>query len=297
MSSIRLKKNIVERKIKSLIKMGILAAVLVLLCVAVCMSGDRTAPVFDFTNAASVYYVSADEEITTDTFLSGVTASDNTDGDLTDRIVVKSMRQNADSSVTVTYSVRDNSGNLTTQERIYNLSGTSTVISISDDDEETETEDTTETQTDTEAVTEDTVSEEISETQPEESAEAAEPVETAETEAPAETVETVADTVAVVVETEEVVVAETSTSEPPVIALTTTEARIATGTVLPYNDYIAYMSDDVDTYEYLQNYIWIEGYYDVDWNVPGVYTLVFRVTDSDGNISAPQTLTVYVGQD
>ncbi len=288
MSSIRLKKNIVERKIKSLIKMGIVAAVLLLLCIAVYMSGDRTAPEFDFTNAASVYHVDADTDISTDTFLEGVTASDDVDGDLTDRIVVKSMRQNADSSISVTYLVRDNSGNLTTEERIYNLSESSSTASSNDssvyvavdtDSDETETD---EEQTET--------YEETSEGQPEES------VEYAETEAPAETADTVAETDVVVVETVEIVT-DTSTSEAPVIALTTTEARIATGTVLPYNDYIAYLSDDVDSAEFLQSYIWIEGYYDIDWNVPGVYTLVFRVTDSDGNISEPQTLTVYVGQD
>ncbi len=121
MCSIRLKTDIARRKKKSLIRLGALAAALLILCLMVYLSEDRTAPTFDFTNAASVYTLSGDSALDISIFFEGVTATDDVDGDLTDSITIKSIRKNIDSSISVIYSVRDHSGNLTQEERIYTL--------------------------------------------------------------------------------------------------------------------------------------------------------------------------------
>lgn len=281
MSSIRLKKNIVERKKKSLIKIGVLAALLLILCMAFYLSADRVAPTFDFTDAASVYSAEDGTELDISIFLEGVRASDNKDGDLTDRIAIKSMRRNADASISVIYCVRDNSGNLTVEERIYNLTVTGSDPSSSGNDVVRLPED-------------EQTSPDASNEQPTQEPEATDPAETSAEGAQSQPEET---PVAVQPSEEETLPPETQPAAPsqkPVITLNTTEAHVAVGEGLYYPAYIAQMWDDVDDQTFLFNNIWIENYELVDWNTPGVYTLIFRLVDSDKNISDGQTLTVYV---
>lgn len=287
MSSIRLKKNIVERKKKALIKIGILAAVLLILCMAAYLSVDRVAPTFDFTNAASVYSVDDGAELDISTFLKGVRASDNVDGDLTERIAIKSMRQNADSSISVIYCVRDNSGNLAIEERIYNLNVAGGNITASGNDVAMLPEDP---QTPADGSAE---ASEAAGSAPEETADVPDETDTSQETEQQDTSEVQPSEE----ETEPVpdVPQDGETkSEKPVITLNATEAHVAVGEGFYYPGYIAEMWDDVDDQTQLYNSIWIENYELVDWNTPGVYTLIFRLVDSDKNISDGQPLTVYV---
>ncbi len=280
MSSIRLKKDIVERKKKSLIKLGIFAAVLLILCLAVYLSADRTAPTLDFTNAASVYSLDEGTALDMGTFLQGVKALDNVDGDLTDRIAIKSMRQNADSSISVIYCVRDNSGNLTVEERIYNLNMSGGTIQTSGNDTAQLPEDDQTSPDVPEEISEESGAEQLPEDTQEVPAQATEapPAQPAETEPSVQ---------------EQPQESETRSAKP-VITLNATEVHIAAGEGFYYPGYIAEMWDDVDTQTQLYNSIWIENYELVDWNTPGVYTLIYRLVDSDKNISDGQTLTVYI---
>lgn len=293
MSSIRLKKNIVERKKKALIKIGILAAVLLILCMAVYLSVDRVAPTFDFTDAASVYSVNDGAELDISTFLKGVRASDNVDGDLTERIAIKSMRQNADASISVIYCVRDNSGNLTIEERIYNLNVTGGNSSSSGNDVAKLPEDAQTSAQEPDTTDDAQNPADPAESQPEETVDVP-----AEPDTPQETEPQ--DTPAVVQPEETEPAPETEPQEAetksakPVITLNATEAHVAVGEGFYYPGYIAEMWDDVDDQTQLYNSIWIENYELVDWNTPGVYTLIFRVVDSDKNISDGQPFTLYV---
>lgn len=306
MSSIRLKKNIVERKKRSLIRIGIIAAILLILCMAAYLSVDRTAPTFDFTEAASVYSVDGGTDLDVSIFLKGVKASDNVDGDLTERIAIKSMRQNADASISVIYCVRDNAGNLTMEERIYNLDVPKDDIASSGDDyvqlpedastSGEETEDQSAEENEEESVPRNP--DEQTESQPEDTTDVpAEPDIPSEAEPQDIPSDTEPQDIPVEVQPSEPEAVPEDTeqrSETPVIILNAAEAHIAVGSSFNYPGYIAEVWDDVDDQTQLLSNIWIENYELIDWNISGVYELIFHVVDSDGNISDGQPFTLYV---
>jgi hypothetical protein len=249
------------------------------LCLAVYLSVDRGAPVFDFTDAASVYSIEDGASLDINTFLKGVKATDRVDGDLTDRIAIKSLRQNADSSISVIYCVRDNAGNLTTEERIYNLQ----IVGDSTDADTSVVADETET----------TQAEPVQTEEPVASEEASDPSSETETDT-----EPVTDTdPAVEGDTEPESEPETDpaqSAEIPVIVLNASEAHISVGTPFDYAAYIAELRDDVDDQYQLARCIRIEHYELVDTNTAGAYELIYHVVDSDGNVSEGQPFTLYV---
>lgn len=96
-------------------------------------------------------------------------------------------------------------------------------------------------------------------------------------------------------QTEEV--AETPTPEPvdpskPVLTLTSDKIEIAVGSSFSVVSAVADITDDKDDRSTLFRYIHVTGNYDL--RTPGQYTLDYMVTDTDGNTSLPQTLTLVV---
>ena len=96
-------------------------------------------------------------------------------------------------------------------------------------------------------------------------------------------------------QTEEAV--ETPTPEPvdpsiPVLTLTSDKIEIAAGSSFSVVSAVADITDDKDDRSTLFRYIHVTGNYDL--RTPGQYTLDYVVTDTDGNTSLPQTLTLVV---
>ena len=80
--------------------------------------------------------------------------------------------------------------------------------------------------------------------------------------------------------------------ERPVIQLTTGTADIPAGGPFDPLSYVQGVVDDVDTADVLSASIAVEGAYDI--SKPGSYQLTYFVTDSAGNQSDPQVLTLTV---
>ena len=78
----------------------------------------------------------------------------------------------------------------------------------------------------------------------------------------------------------------------PAIALTTDQITIAAGTEFDLLSVVQDVADDVDDRDSLFQRISVDGWYDV--NTPGSYGLNYYVTDNDGNVSEPRTLTLTI---
>ena len=76
------------------------------------------------------------------------------------------------------------------------------------------------------------------------------------------------------------------------IQLTTGSADIPAGGPFDPLSYVQGVVDDVDTADVLSASIAVEGAYDI--SKPGSYQLTYFVTDSAGNQSDPQVLTLTV---
>ncbi len=190
-----------------------------------------------------------------DSLLQGVTASDDVDGDVSDTLRVASVLPSSDeTSVTVTYTAKDSSNNIA--QKTISLAYDATGVA-----EETSAAETV-------------VGEDAEAAEPQ-AAEAADP----------EALEAIA------VQSDEAVI-ESLSAEAPVFRLTTHYVTLSAGSEWHYYDYIESMTDDRDTTNRLASSIVLEG--DVDTNTPGVYTVVYHVTDSSGNESNRAALTVTV---
>ncbi|MCR5743847.1 MAG: DUF5011 domain-containing protein [Lachnospiraceae bacterium] len=329
MSSIRLKKNVEAAKKKSVIVISVITAVLLVITLLSYLVTDRKAPVFDFSSAAVSFDFDGYTPIPDSELLAGITATDNKDGDLTDRIVVKSVHYNEQYSVTVTYLCRDNSGNLATKQVMYGLNNS--VIDVAEETTTTESKPAVIIDVPTEPVSEESSGDssetpeesENSETEPvTEEPTTAEPTTEEPTTAEPTTEEpTTPEPTTPEPTTEEPTTEEPTTPEPttetpteppttvapttqaptepspegyPVIVLTMSEAHLAVGEPYYWKNYIADMYDDKDSLSFLYQNIYIENF-NVDTNVPGTYHLIYHVTDSDGHMSPGTPLTLIVG--
>lgn len=96
--------------------LAIASLALLALCVLLYGRSDRTGPEFRFLAMNLVY----DGDTTETELLSGVTAVDNTDGDVSERIVVEKVVLNENRGTAVVYyAVSDLSGNVTKQSRVF----------------------------------------------------------------------------------------------------------------------------------------------------------------------------------
>lgn len=96
-------------------------------------------------------------------------------------------------------------------------------------------------------------------------------------------------------QTEEVT--EAPTPEPvdpakPVLTLTSDTIEITAGSSFSVVSAVADITDDKDDRSTLFRYIHVTGNYDL--KTPGQYSLEYVVTDTDGNTSVPQILTLIV---
>ena len=246
-------------------------------CLFVLKGQDKTAPVISFSQNDTVYTESMDMK----ELLKGVEAKDDVDGDVTEKIVIEKItKTSSGKSVIVTYAAGDNRNNFTKASRIFQArihaadtkgdskstnpieagTGTGAEIPVI-----AETESSVENMEANENADQDTENN-AEENQPEEQAEA-------EQEPAPDTEEPVNQSV-------------------PVLQLNATETVLKKGTFFNINDYIAQLSDDMDTTETLQHRIRTNGAFDN--NVVGDYQVTVMVADSEGNISQPQNLVIHV---
>lgn len=130
--------------IRHMKKKGILTLILILLC---CITGavsvhmyltkDTIEPEIYFDQNDLSFSEGEDESV----LLSGVTAYDNVDGDITDRIVILRILNDKEGFVTVTYAVMDDSYNVTEKKREIEYISTSEDSDLDEDEDEDADED------------------------------------------------------------------------------------------------------------------------------------------------------------
>lgn len=214
---------------------------------------DHTAPEITVEEANLTYTEGQDYK----ELMTGVTAQDNRDGDLTEEVFVDKVIPTGESSAVVYYGVIDSAKNVGTASR------TVSYVPAADD-----------------AVSQDVQAAE----------EAAQGQETAETvqETPAETVQEEQPAQDPAAQAQDLV----PNGERPALALTAPSTTVAVGTPFNPMSVVQAMVDDKDTSDTLSQRVMVDGAYDT--NVPGSYALTFYVGDSDGNTSDPVSFTLVV---
>lgn len=89
--------------------LAVLDVLLLSVAFIVCIQKDRTCPVISFDQGENIYY---QEGMNESELLKGVTATDNRDGDVTERIVIEKIAETGENQVIVTYVVTDQSNNV-----------------------------------------------------------------------------------------------------------------------------------------------------------------------------------------
>ena len=294
-------------KKKLTIFMTLLCVVLLAVCAVLYVSEDRQGPEIRIPDG-SVDYAQGDD---TEVLLSGVTAADARDGDVSDTLrVVQVTDMSSLNYVVVTYVAKDRSNNITKTDRWINLTDGTT--------SEAPAENLT---ADLEEQSEDALSQILANVETEEAATTAETDETTDggdgaqtnTEAgngtsdvpsseaegtEAQTQESQSES-SQTAESEELV-----STGAPVIRITTNELHLDVGENFDYMSYVQACVDDKDTMDELYSRIVVNGE-DADGNVVGAgiidtsrvtsYDLNFYVFDTDGNMSNVETMHVTVG--
>ncbi|MBQ8878037.1 MAG: hypothetical protein IJ029_04855 [Lachnospiraceae bacterium] len=269
--------------------------ILVVLCLVFFLQADRKEPEFEFHETETVYREGMDVA----KLLEGITAYDDADGDISNRIVLEKIIENEkEDNVVVYYAVSDKTGNVAKCSRVFPavLLADSQKDANSDeqaaellmeagvsaelDDEEKKAEQTV----DVEAVTE---------TESEENAEAAatptptaSPTSTA-TPTPTPEQETVQEQEPAVQQP----AAPAVNPAAPVLTLNTTQIVVQRGVNPPWVNSISVLKDDKDSYETLFQNIQISKF---NVNEPGNYPVTLYTEDSDGNRSATVSVTIVV---
>ena len=236
------------------IVLGILNILLIAVCLVLYLGKDRTAPELTLQEAEYVY----EEDLPEHILLEGVTAWDEREGDVTDRVVVeKIVTDTVKKAATITYGVADSEGNVQRVSRTLEMpiperpqlptagEAGNTGISI-----EPETEEAGQNSEAAEGNT------------------AAEAETTQETETGETTIQNAGS--------------ETGDGRP-VIVFTSRELTIKTGEQPDWISVMGEVQDDKDAKETLLGTLEIKGEYDLEKT--GEYYLTLSITDSDGNVS------------
>ena len=315
--SIRLEKDIQARKKRSVIILAAVTCVLAVIAAVTYFADDRKAPVIDASGVVQKIDISDGKNPSDQILLAGITATDNRDGDLSDRVRIKSVHMNDLNSMTVTYVCRDNAGNLATESVNFSLKTDTAQV---DPPETTTAEPDTEpiqTQEPTKSGIIDVPTEPAPETEQPPSQEPTpevpdtlEPVtEEPVTEEPTTPEPTTPELTTPEPTTPEPTTPEPTTPEPtspepataepspagyPSIVLIASEVHVRVGETFHWKNMIADMTDDKDGLSFLYQNIWIEGFDNIDTSRHGSFSLIYHVKDSDGHMSPGVPLTVYV---
>lgn len=279
--------------------LGVILSIINIILIGVCiffyLRMDRTAPILTF-QATDLTYISGMDE---NRLLEGITAFDSHDGDITDRIVIEKMIENEEDGVLIVfYAVCDKAGNVTKASREFGarflpenkeelvgeikeagIEADLDVIAKADQDQTDENMQDTQDVEDEMLPTPSGISTPTPTAMTEPLAEptAVPQVQRLQQEVPAAG--------------EQATDAGQTVAEVPVFTLKVSEIRTKVGVRPALVDLIGTLSDDKDSYETLFHNIAISKY---DINTAGTYQVVLTTTDSDGNASQPQNLTIVV---
>lgn len=254
----------------------IASLVLVMICIFFYMQMDRTPPEF-FVQAAEVIYT---PEFATEKLLEGITAHDNADGDVTNRIVVEKVMENrGENTAVVFFAVSDQAGNVAKFSKVFPA-----VYA----DQEQEVIGTAGYIEDLESAEPTKIVKEIPEESPEPTVSptpSPTPAPTHEPEPPAK-VEQAANQ-----EEEQQSEEEPISNIAPTLSLKTSQVKTRVGVTPAWVNLIQTLSDDKDSYETLFQKLKVSKY---DVNKAGTYHVTVSTEDSDGNVSGEVPLTIIV---
>lgn len=274
--------------------------ILIVICAVFYFRADKTAPKFVFQAADIVY----EEGMDSGMLISGITAYDSNDGDVSDRIVIEKMIENRqEGSLIVFYAVSDKSGNVAKASKMFRA-----VF----EEEESESEDydamadqlmEAGIQADLRQVDAENGEENGGEPEAEETAASPtaspspEPSPTPEetpvpTVAPAATTQPQQQEASQTGNTSGETPADAGNSEAPVLILNTSEVKTPVGSAPAWVNVISTLKDDKDNYETLFHNLSVSKY---DKNKAGTYQVTVSTEDSDGNKSKEVPLTIIVG--
>lgn len=268
--------------------------ILVVLCLVFFLQADRKEPEFEFHETETVYREGMDVA----KLLEGITAYDDADGDISNRIVLEKIIENEkEDNVVVYYAVSDKTGNVAKCSRVFpavlladsqkdNGSDEQNAemimeagVSAELDDKEKKVE-----QPDVEAVTEIEENAEVT----------ARPTPTP-TASPTPTATPIPTPEQEALQEQEPVVqpptAPAVNPAAPVLTLNTTQIVVQRGVNPPWVNSISVLKDDKDSYETLFHNIQISKF---NVNEPGSYPVTLYTEDSDGNRSATASVTIVV---
>ena len=228
------------------------------------MNADTEGPEIVFTSEAPSVYRS---DMSNEELLTGVTATDRKDGDVSSSLTVESVYEIDDSHVAVTYTAKDNSNNITKQK--YEM--------------EMDPSDAGKASEDTSAFGEKTDNADSAD-HAEENADVA-----AVEETPTPTPEV--DEAAAEKEKQEAE-ANAMSDQNPRIYLKDYLIKVPVGTSVDLLSYVSEIKDDSDDTYALWRKVQITG--EVNSTVPGTYKCTYYVIDSQNNISNNAVLTVIV---
>ena len=307
------KSNIV---IIALVSINIILAVI---CGFFYIKKDRTEPKLAFTADNTVYTVGMD----TSELITGMTAIDNKDGDISDRIVIEKILENKDKGVAVVYyAVCDYDGNVAKASREFpakfELLASAQVSDSEISDSETEevqseeSEEGEDAEADAQAAEEEALKAEEEARQAEEEAKAAEEAaKKAEEEAKAaeeakkaeeeknksdedkqkEEAARKAEEERKAAEAAAAAEAARKSASSPYIKLRYTECKVPIGGGVPWADAIETLKDDKDGYETLFRNLIASKF---DNSKKGDYSVTLYTTDTDKNRSNTVTMVVHV---
>lgn len=276
----------------------VLNIALVVVCIILSARQDKTKPVFDFQAAEVVYRTGMDEE----KLKEGITARDNADGDITDRIVVeKIVTDPAENTAVVFFAVSDKAGNVAKCSKVFpaSLDGENEELAdqltqagydaafAPESSLPAELTDVTAGQENEAADPENTENEEQQEAEPSESPSPA------STPRPTRTPENTLQPEPEQEEAEEQKPAEVpkTNNAAPVLTLKQNSVKVAAGSAPAWVNLIGTLKDDKDSYETLFRNLKVSKY---DVNKPGTYEVTVQTEDSDGNKSAAVPITIQV---
>ena len=250
------------------------------------MNTDTKGPEIVFSDNTTTLYR---PDMSTEELLAGVTATDDTDGDVTDSLTVESVYDLDDTHVVVTYTAKDRSNNITKQRHKMELDPSAASKYSEDSSEFGE-------KTDTAATTS------FDTNQTENSADSEETTDTsADTARESDTDSSVAETTqtptpevdeAAAEKEKQTAEADAMPAQNPRIYLSDYLVRVPVGTSIDLLSYVSEIKDDSDDVYALWRKVQITG--KVNSAVPGTYKCTYYVIDSQNNISNNAVLTVVV---
>lgn len=239
------------------------------------MNQDRTVPVISFPEETIVYSENMDESV----LLSGVTATDDMDGDVSASLLIEKVAETSKGDMIITYAAMDSSNNVAKVSRVLKTNRASVTSRTEPETEsEAERESESESESESEQEEEEPEPEGMDEQEPE--AGQNEPNGNDRTANNRE-------------ENNNNQPEENPTNQAPVLRLNSDTLTVNAGTpAVDWEQCIGELSDDKDGRLFLLANLAMEGL--VDLNTPGTYPVTIYTRDSDGAESARHIVNVRV---